>query len=59
MKLTKTFQGVLEFVSIMSIILIGITLDGEWTNGYVVFLLVNIALIIGCITLLYKYGRWE
>lgn len=59
MKLNKTFQGVLEFVSIMSIILIGITIDSEWSFGYLVFLSINIALVIASGTLLVKYGRWS
>ena len=59
MKLNKTFQGVLEIVAVMSIILIGITIDSDWTSTYLMFLIINLLLAFGSITLLAKFGRFE
>lgn len=57
--LKKWFQKVLEIVACLSLMLIVCTIDSEWTNAYLQFLLVNCLLFALSSHLLIKYGRQE
>lgn len=59
MKLKKEVQRVAEFITTGAGILLAITIESEWTKGYLLFAAINTALLLGGALLLKKYGRYE
>lgn len=59
MRLKKWVQGVLGFMFVLSLSVIIMTIDSEWTMGVVRHLVTNVLLALGSGSLLVLYGRWE
>ena len=59
MKLRKRVQGVLEIICCISIMLIAITIESEWSLNYFLFLSINLIIACGSGFVLAKFGRWE
>lgn len=59
MRLKKWVQGVLGFMFVLSLSVIIMTIDSEWTMGVVRHLVANVFLALGSGSLLVLYGRWE
>lgn len=55
-KFNKKFEGFLYRLIGISIMLVAITIEGEWNCGYLVFLGINTLIIIGSLLLIKKYG---
>lgn len=59
MRLKKWVQGVLGFMFVLSLSVIVMTIDSEWTMGVVWHLIANTLMALGSGSLLVMYGRWE
>ena len=59
MKLRKNVQRVLEVICTISILMIMVTIESDWSIEYLVFFVTNLAIATATGLTLSKFGRYE